>query len=266
MSGFDLHKCIRDNVDPALVRNQLKRIKIQNPAELRRQLQKRDATDDCPLDVAARYGRNELAEILLELGADRRAKMLDGCLAVHIAADFDHVELLKTLLKSDEGAVGILDNGGWSPLLHALCNGSYDAFMYIMETYKPACFTYTNRLTFGKRGHTTHPLYYAALLPLGSAESEWNNRRIIRELLNNGCGTDCEGEHLVVWAARAGNLGAVKNLVEHTEPSKRDIAIARDHTEVARLSIDHKDPFRNDIRNAYNQILSYLSRAEKKAK
>ena len=256
----NMYESIEDNIEPVLFRRQLEQMKRTDEAGLRRILADRIRP---PLNLAARLGRKELVEILLEFGADRRTRDLHNSLAVHTAAVYDQVEVLKILLKNDEDAIKELDEeGGWTPLLCALFETSENSVTYILENHKPECFSW-NR-TSSDFGLETHPMCFAATWSFNknSKGKEYSNGEVIRLLLQNGCPNEYNGEHLVIHVARAGPgtfnseevVDILKNLVGYSDASKSDLHKAKQQVEKRLSEISDED-----IKRHLEQVHSYLT-------
>jgi hypothetical protein len=82
----------------------------------------RDARDWTPLMVAAFYGREQLALMLLEYGADIFAKDKGGYTSLHWAAFSGYREVAKILLERGFPA-NVASNAGITPLLQAAARG-----------------------------------------------------------------------------------------------------------------------------------------------
>ena len=233
-------------------RDHISRMNRTDKAALKRLLNDPSAP---PLREAARYGRIGLVWVLLEFGADKRTKYHNIDLALHTAAEWDQVEVLKILLENDEDAIKELGVGNHSPLLLTMKNSSWKAFTYILENHSPKCFSWS----FMEFDIINHPLYYAAsMLPPDSGKSDqYTNGEIMRLFLKNGCPNEYNGEHLVAHAARRGDIRVLKNLVEHSDPSKSDLEKAKEAAEkrlneaAVRLSVEGK--------TYLQEILSYLT-------
>ena len=268
-SAFNIHEGIKNRMDADEFKKQVRSILKQAEGDrkvLKRRLEERDSIGLSPLEKAAYHGQAALAKILLEFGADRRSRHNEtGGIAVHKAAEFDKVEVLKVLLENDEDAIMAKDSGGISPLLHAMLKGSRNVFTYILETYSPACFTYSSDSEV--HGHKLHPLYYAAAVGcvegtrghvMQASQNRWRNGEIMRQLLQHGCTREFNGEHLLIYASRTGNIDTVKNLAQHSEPSKSDLDKARVTAE-KKLS----ETYKKEFKEKFEEVLNYLDEFEK---
>ena len=270
-----IHDSIIQGTEPTVFREELNEIKLRDEDELMRVLNDQRYP---PLREAARYGRNQLAQILLEFGADRTLRDPENDLAVHTAAKYDQVEVLKTLLVNAENDIEKFGKHDWSPLLCAIYYTSKNSVTYILENHKPACFSWNCKVD--SKGPKTHPLYFAASVIFAESdnstvvmracikgiarepEKKYSSSEIMRLLMDHGCPTDCEGEHLVIEAVRVkqlaesakGVLHTLKNLVEHGKPSKLDLKKAKEIVE-RRLSETTDEKFRRNL----EQVRTYLT-------
>ena len=74
------------------------------------------------LGHAAKHGHNEIAELLIENGADVSAKSLEGLTPLHFAALAGHKEIAELLIA--KGAeVNAKDGDGWTPLYYPAAKG-----------------------------------------------------------------------------------------------------------------------------------------------
>jgi ankyrin repeat protein len=80
-----------------------------------------DAFCDTPLHLAARFGREDLAEALVATAADVEARNKLGEHPLHVAAAYGHPAVVKVLL-AGHADVGARDRGGSTPL-HAAAFG-----------------------------------------------------------------------------------------------------------------------------------------------
>ncbi|KAK1839847.1 ankyrin repeat protein [Colletotrichum chrysophilum] len=85
-----------------------------------------------PLYVACKNGNAELAETLLEKGADVAVSSNDGWTPLNAASSNSHVDVVKLLL--EEGAdVTDSNNAGWTPLYAASDGGHVDVAKLLLE-------------------------------------------------------------------------------------------------------------------------------------
>ena len=236
---------IKHDSDPDLFRRQLEQMKKTDEAGLKRLL---STGTTSPLIEAARLGRKELVGILLECGADTRAKDHENDTAVHIAAEYDMVEVLKTLLEYDGDAIKESGFYSQSPLQHAMRNSSWDAFTYILENHSPECFSW-NPVPFFL---LSHPLHYASLWfpPANSKGEKYTSGEMVREFLKKGCPNEYNGEHLVIHAARTGDIDVLKNLVDHADPTKSDLRKT-------------KEVLQQELKGYRPEILTYLAELDR---
>jgi hypothetical protein len=71
-----------------------------------------------PLHLAAKYGHREVAELLIAKGADMNAKKKDGWTPLHLAALYGHTEIVELLIAKDAN-VNAKNVGGGTPLHEA---------------------------------------------------------------------------------------------------------------------------------------------------
>jgi cytohesin len=84
-----------------------------------------------PLHYAAMYGRHEIAELLLERGADPNIQDNDGDTPLHLAAANGYSEIVKLLL--EHGAdPNVQDYGGMTPL-HYAATGYLEVVELLLE-------------------------------------------------------------------------------------------------------------------------------------
>jgi len=69
---------------------------------------KEQMTGSTPLITAATFGKNEIAELLIDAGADLSIQNNDGATALHVAAFFCRVEIVQVLM--DAGADKMIRN------------------------------------------------------------------------------------------------------------------------------------------------------------
>lgn len=92
----------------------------------------RDARDWTPLMIAAFYGREQLALMLLECGADIYAKDGGGYSSLHWAAFSGYLELVRLLLQRGLPA-NTPSNAGITPLLQASARGHLAVIRLLLE-------------------------------------------------------------------------------------------------------------------------------------
>jgi ankyrin repeat protein len=74
---------------------------------------------ETPLHIAARKGRNEIAELLIANGADVNAKTKSGTTPLHLAAWKGHKEIAELLIESNAD-FDLWDKNGETPLDFAI--------------------------------------------------------------------------------------------------------------------------------------------------
>jgi len=109
-------ECAR-SLQAAVVANDLESVKILL-AEGADVDEKEAASGSSPLITAALFGNAEIAEVLIDAGANINAKNNDGSTALHTAAFLCHPDVLKLLL--DSGADKSVRNNGGSTALESV--------------------------------------------------------------------------------------------------------------------------------------------------
>ena len=254
----EIHSSIEKNIEPSVFRAILQRIEKENEGRLKLLLDERNRP---PLKVATLHGRSELAKVLLEFGANPLLKDKFSNLAVHTAAEYDQVEVLKVLLEYDKDLIEILSSDEWSPLLCAMYHTSKNAVTYMLEHHNPQCFAWNQECS--GLGFETHPVYFAAFVNFAeNSEGEcYTNGEMIRMLLQSGCPPEHNGEHFIIHAARTTDVidmpertvDIMRNLVEHSNPSRNDLMRAKEIVEETQCLVANDEERENII-----QVLSYL--------
>ena len=85
------------------------------------------------LHHSARNGSYELVAYFASIGTDMDLKNKDGLNSLHIAADFGHLSLCKTLVGKHNFDVNMADNSGWTALHYSARNGSLDLVKYFAD-------------------------------------------------------------------------------------------------------------------------------------
>ncbi len=68
--------------------------------------------------IAALYGFMEIAQILVEAGADVNYTDYEGRRPIHLATEFDNIEIIEILVEGGAD-LNCQDNAGWRPIHHA---------------------------------------------------------------------------------------------------------------------------------------------------
>jgi len=125
-------------------------------------------SDRTPLHIASRHGDVELAQVLLEHGAEIDARDIGGETPIFLASECEHVELVQFLLKQGADAEARKDEMDLSLLEDALVSGCIEVARVLLEHGVDAN-------AQNKRGQT--PLFKA---------SEWGKPAAARLLLSYG--------------------------------------------------------------------------------
>jgi ankyrin repeat protein len=86
-----------------------------------------------PLLLALSYGRAEVANYLLEAGADATLADEAGNAALHQAAGGGHAEIVRLLLSRSKAELNVRGQDGGTPLLLALSQGHAEVAKYLLE-------------------------------------------------------------------------------------------------------------------------------------
>ena len=264
-SKFNIRESIEGDIPTETFRLELAKIKKHNEGILKRVLSERSYV---PLCHAARLGRTEIVKILLEFGANTRTIDKQLYWAVHAAAAYDNVEVLKLLLAKDKASITMCNGKGWNPLICALEKTSKNVVTYLLEKHRPECFSATYMAPWIKP--ETNPMYFAACheLKANSKGERYTNIEVVRFLLQNGCPNNYKGEHLVIHAARAEPLlnpsgekvlRNLQNLMENSDPSNSDLLKTKQVIN-KRLSEISSEVIKTNL----EQVLNYLIVLEKK--
>ena len=81
----------------------------------------------------ARMGIYDLVKVVADMGNDIRLETNEGKNCLHIAADYDHFNLCRTLISKHNFDVLLPDNDGWSALHYFAKNGSYDLVKVVAD-------------------------------------------------------------------------------------------------------------------------------------
>jgi len=95
-------------------------------------LNQRNADLLTPLNLAASLGQKEIAELLLDLGADPAIGDNENSQPIHLAAIYGHVPVVELLLARGN-PINTLDDNGMTPLLFAASRGQLDASRFLVE-------------------------------------------------------------------------------------------------------------------------------------
>jgi ankyrin repeat protein len=88
-----------------------------------------------PLLLAARYGKSDVFQYLLENGAYIGAADASEETALHLAAESGHLSIVQTIIKRDDGGqlLELQNDNDRTPLLLAARYGQFDIFQYLLE-------------------------------------------------------------------------------------------------------------------------------------
>ncbi len=87
--------------------------------------------------VAAKNGKEEEIQFLLDKGADVNYKNIEGCAALHVAAEYGHANVVAKIFQPPCGAtVDLKDEVKWTPLHVAASCGHDDVVRILLEKGK----------------------------------------------------------------------------------------------------------------------------------
>ena len=152
--------------------------------------------EETPLHVASRRGHADIAQLLLEHGADRNAQNNKSHTPLHLSSDCGHVAVVRILL--DHGAdKEAQDIFGRNPLSDASARGHAEVAQVLLEHGADV----NTKDSFNRT-----PLYYA------------EGEEVARVLLKHGADTniiDIDGQTPLHMLSNVGRVGAARVLLEH---------------------------------------------------
>jgi ankyrin repeat protein len=161
--------------------------------------------NETPLHVALRRGHPHVAQLLLEHGADAKARDGFESTALLLASQGGYVEVARVLL--EHGAdTEARDKGRWSPLERAMMGGHVEVARVLLEHGADVK---------AKDKYNRTPLHFA------------EGEEVARFLLKHGADAnalDFMGRTPLLRASQYGCVGAARVLLEHgVDPNARDI-------------------------------------------
>jgi hypothetical protein len=87
-----------------------------------------------PLHEAAKYSI-EAVRLLLEYGADLKARDLSGDTPAHSAAERGRTDIVRLLLERWPAGLLVRNNAGYTPLHSAACAGEVDVVRFLLEIW-----------------------------------------------------------------------------------------------------------------------------------
>jgi ankyrin repeat protein len=164
--------------------------------------------EETPLHVASRREQADIAQLLLDHGADRNAQNNKSHTPLHLSSDCGHVEVVRILL--EQGAdTEAQDMFGRTPLSDASARGHAEVAQVLLEH---------GAAVNAKDSFNCTPLYYA------------EGEEVARVLLKHGADTntlDIDGRTPLHKLSDVGRLGAARVLLEHgVDPNTRDASNA----------------------------------------
>ena len=85
------------------------------------------------LHYSARNDSYEIVKYFVNMGIDINLKTKDGMNCLHIAADYGHLNLGKTLISEYNVDVQVPDNDGWTALHYSAQNGSHELVQFFAD-------------------------------------------------------------------------------------------------------------------------------------
>ena len=85
------------------------------------------------LHYSARNGSYELVKFFCDVGTNINLKTNDGRNCVHIAADYGHLTLCKTLINKHNFDLQLADKDGWTALHYSARNGTYELVKFFAD-------------------------------------------------------------------------------------------------------------------------------------
>ena len=153
-----------------------------------------------PLMSAAATGRDQVAQALLDAGADIDRLHKDGMTAVALAAYFGNLNVLQTLIAGNAN-LDIKDRNGYTALRAAIVGGQPDTAMLLLQQRVEV------KTTYGDLKATA--LHLAA---------RSNYRDVAETLISKGADVDAcdvDGETPLQWAVQRGLLDMTTTLLRH---------------------------------------------------
>ena len=85
------------------------------------------------LHYSAKNGSCEFVNFLCDVGTDINLKTYDGRNCFHIAADYGHLTLCKTLINKHNFDLQLADKDGWTALHYSARNGTYELVKFFAD-------------------------------------------------------------------------------------------------------------------------------------
>ncbi|XP_067660182.1 putative ankyrin repeat protein RF_0381 [Haliotis asinina] len=93
----------------------------------------RDEKGWTPIMHGAKFGHEDVFDVLVEGGADLSLVNGDRETILHLACKGDNVEIIKYLLKHDTVDINSRDEKGWTPIMHGASLGDKDVFDVLID-------------------------------------------------------------------------------------------------------------------------------------
>lgn len=116
-------------------------------------LEIRNKEGQTPLHIAARWGQTATVESLIKFGGDLKAKSGQGNTPMHLAAYYGHTETIKVFLRHNPDLANIEGQTKYTPLHSAAQNGHVDTVLELLNNN-------SNPTAREKNGNT--PVHFAA--------------------------------------------------------------------------------------------------------